>query len=238
MPTYRREARTDERGGPTREAVIDSRAVRPLWLRTVYTFDRLRFALTRLRMGRQLELEGPVSPNLRLARIRTEPGARIRLGRDVTTERQAGNHLWVQRDGTLELGEGVWLRTEHGENRLTVYPGARVSLGARTLVNGAMIVAKQEVRVGADARLAFGVRILDADLHDFDQDTPERVEPVRIGDRVWLGANVLVLRGVTIGDDVIVAAGSVVIRDLPSRVLAVGTPAAAIREIAPRHGCS
>jgi acetyltransferase-like isoleucine patch superfamily enzyme len=212
--------------------------VRALWLRTVFALDRLRFGVTRMRMGRQLDLEGPVSPNFRLSRIRTEPGARIRLGRGVTTERQEGNHLWVQRDGTLEIGEEAWLRTEHGENRLTVYPAARISIGPRALVNGAMIVAKQEVRVGADARLAFGVRVLDADLHDFDQGTPERVEPVRIGERVWLGANVLVLRGVTIGDDVVVAAGSIVIRDLPPRVLAVGTPAAPIREIAPRHGCS
>jgi maltose O-acetyltransferase len=218
--------------------VIDSGAVRVLWLRTVFALDRLRFLVTRLRLRRQLDLEGPVSPNFRLSRIRTEPGARIRLGRGVTTERQRGNHLWVQRDGTLEIGEDAWLRTEHGENRLTVYPGATISLGPRALVNGAMIVAKREVRVGADARLAFGVRVLDADLHDFDEGTPERVEPVRIGERVWLGANVLVLRGVTIGDDVVVAAGSVVIRDLPPRVLAVGTPAAPIREIGPRHGCS
>ena len=62
--------------------------------------------------------------------------------------------------------------------------------------------------------------------------------PVEIGDRVWIGADVLVLRGVRIGDDVVVAAGAIVTRDLPSRCLAMGSPAKPVRDIAPRTGCS
>ncbi len=217
--------------------MIDSRAVWVLWLRIVYSWDRLRFALHRIRFGRSLVLDGPVSPNLRLSWIRIEPGGTIRLGRGVTTERQAGNRIFVQSGGQLALGEEVWLRTDQGENRITIYPGARVELGARTLVNAAMIVSKQEVVIGEDARLACGVRIFDADLHDFDRDTPERSEPVRIGSRVWLGADVIVLRGVTIGDDTIVGAGSVVTRDLPAQTLAAGSPARPLREIASRQGC-
>jgi acetyltransferase-like isoleucine patch superfamily enzyme len=84
--------------------------------------------------------------------------------------------------------------------------------------------------------LGFGSRVFDADLHDLDSETRERVAPVRIGARCWIGANVHVLRGVTIGDDVVVGAGSVVTRDLPPRVLAVGVPARPIRAIASREG--
>ena len=55
--------------------------------------------------------------------------------------------------------------------------------------------------------------------------------PVRIGRNCWLGAGVIVLQGVTIGDNTVVGAGSVVTKDLPSNVLAVGTPARVLREI-------
>jgi maltose O-acetyltransferase len=155
----------------------------------------------------------------------------------VTTERQGGNRIFVQANGRLSLAEDVWLRTDQGENRLTVYPGARIEIGPRTLLNGAMIVAKEEVVIGADSQLAFGVRIFDSDLHDLDRDTPERREPVRIGARVWIGSDVTILRGVTIGDDTVVGSQSLVTRDLPSRVIAVGSPAKPLRSIASREGC-
>ena len=55
--------------------------------------------------------------------------------------------------------------------------------------------------------------------------------PVRIGRNCWLGAGVIVLPGVTIGDNTVVGAGSVVTKDLPSNVLAVGTPCRVVRPI-------
>ena len=57
---------------------------------------------------------------------------------------------------------------------------------------------------------------------------------VRIGRNAWLGSNVMVLRGVTIGDDTVVGAGSVVTRDLPSGVVAFGNPARIHRSLATR----
>lgn len=205
-----------------------------LWLRAVYAWDRLCFAEFRARLGHALSLEGDVSPNLRFARVRLEPGASLRVGTGFATERQPGNHLWVQTGGALVLGSCVWLRTEHGANRLTVFPGARLELGDRVLVNAAMIHAKRQVRIGSDSMLGFGSRIFDSDLHPLDTETPERIEPVEIGERVWIGSDVTVTRGVTIGDDVVVGARSVVTRDLPPRVLALGAPARPVREIAKR----
>ncbi len=56
-------------------------------------------------------------------------------------------------------------------------------------------------------------------------------KPITIGKRVWLGANVTVLPGVTIGDDAVIGAGSVVTKDIPPRTIAAGNPCKVLREI-------
>ena len=208
-----------------------------LTLRFMHACDRWRSARVRARFGTQLEIGATAGPRLHLADLRIERGARVRIGDGFTTERRRGNVIWAQESSLLALGERAWLRTEYGSNYLTLFPGARIEIGPDALINAAMLHAKQEIRIGSDLRLGFGARIFDADLHDVDSETPERSAPVRIGDRVWIGAGAIVLRGVQIGDDVVVGAGSIVTRDLPSRCLAAGAPAKPIREIASRVGC-
>ena len=56
-------------------------------------------------------------------------------------------------------------------------------------------------------------------------------KPIRIGRNCWLGAGVIVVPGVTIGENTVVGAGSVVTRDLPANVVAVGSPCRVLREI-------
>lgn len=210
----------------------------PALLRLIFAFDRARFALFRRRFGSALLAPAGTSPNLRLCELSLEPGARLELAPGFATERRAGNKIRVERDGLVQLGARTWLRTEYGPNQLTAHRGARVLVGDDAFINGGMLHAKREIRIGANFMMGFGSRVLDADLHDLDSETPERIEPVRIGDRVWIGADSLVLRGVTIGDDVVVAAGSVVTADLPPRCLAAGAPARPIRELASRVGCA
>jgi maltose O-acetyltransferase len=203
-------------------------------LRAIYAWDKLRFALWRRRFGAQLELGASVSPNLRFTDLRVEPGARVAVGRGYATERRRGNHVWVQSGGVLALGPRVWLRTECGPNYVTVAEGARIELGARCLVNGAMLHANVGIRMGDDSMIGFGSRVLDSDFHHLDIHTPERSSPVTIGERVWIASDVTVLQGVTIGDDVVIGARSVVTRDVPSGVLALGHPAKPVRSLGPR----
>ncbi len=205
-------------------------------LRAIQAYDRIRFAWFQRRWRHALTVAGEVSPHLRFARLRIEPGGRLDIAEGFATERQPGNHIWVGENARIELGPRAWLRTEHGANRLTAFPGAHVRVGRDAFINGAMLHAKASISIGDECRIAFGSRILDADLHALDSQTPERVEPVKIGDRVWIGADAIVLRGVTIGDDVVVGAGAIVTRDLPSRCLALGQPARPVRDIARRTG--
>ena len=72
-------------------------------------------------------------------------------------------------------------------------------------------------------------------LHPMDADTRnkglEYAKPIKVGNNVWFGGNVVVLPGVTIGDNTVIGAGSVVTKDIPSNVLAVGNPCKIIRNI-------
>jgi len=200
-------------------------------------YDRWKLLRLKRHFGPRLHLDAPECSAFGRTDLRIAEGGRVRIGAHSITERRRANQIWLHANAELDIGERVWLRTEYAENQLTLFPGARIRIGRHGLLNGAMLHAKTAIDIGEDARIGFGVRILDADLHDLDQQTRERAAPVCIGDRVWLAANVLVLRGVTIGDDVVVAAGSVVSRDLPARVLAAGTPARPIRPIDSRVDC-
>lgn len=72
-------------------------------------------------------------------------------------------------------------------------------------------------------------------IHPLDSKTRntfiERAEPIKVGNNVWFGGNVTVLPGVTIGDNAVIGAGSVVVKDIPANMLAVGNPCKPIREI-------
>ena len=113
--------------------------------------------------------------------------------------------------------------------------GYQTTIGARTFANwGLVSLDVATVTIGDDVQIGPGVQLLTA-THPIDpgprRDKWEAAEPIVIGDNVWLGGGVIVCPGVTIGADTVVGAGSVVVQDLPSGVVAVGSPAKVIRSI-------
>ena len=129
--------------------------------------------------------------------------------------------------GVVRIGEGVLLAHDvqlHLRDR-----GAVIDIGAGTFVNHRTeLVAHQSVRIGRDCLLAWDILVLDSDSHSVDGGA--RTAPVSIGDRVWIGCRATVLKGVTVGDGAVVAAGSVVVSDVPARTLVAGNPARVVRE--------
>jgi maltose O-acetyltransferase len=113
--------------------------------------------------------------------------------------------------------------------------GYHISIGDRTFVNfGAVFLDAAPITVGADVQIGPNVQLL-TPTHELDAERRragwEKALPVTIGDNVWLGGGVIVCPGVTIGANTVVGAGSVVTRDLPPGVLAVGNPARVVREL-------
>jgi maltose O-acetyltransferase len=116
--------------------------------------------------------------------------------------------------------------------------GTPITIGAGTFVNyDSVMLDVAPITIGAACQIATRVQLLTA-THPIDPEPRrngwEYAEPIVIGDNVWLGGGVIVCPGVTIGDDTVVGAGSVVTRDLPAGVVAVGVPARPLREIGER----
>jgi maltose O-acetyltransferase len=113
--------------------------------------------------------------------------------------------------------------------------GTYCSFGARTFANfGLVVLDVARVTIGNDVQIGPNVQLLTAS-HPLDADRRrakwEASKPIVIGDNVWLGGGVIVLPGVTIGEDSVVGAGAVVTRDVPAGVVAVGNPARIIRAL-------
>jgi len=91
--------------------------------------------------------------------------------------------------------------------------------------------ATNKIYIGQNVMFASGVKLISAN-HDFkNREEHQKDKPIIIEDNVWLGANVIVLPGVTIGRNAIIGAGSVVTKDIDANSIYVGNPARKLREI-------
>lgn len=113
--------------------------------------------------------------------------------------------------------------------------GYQIHVGERVFANfGLVCLDVARIEIGDDTRIGPGVQLL-TPTHPLEPDPRrdgwESAEPITIGRNVWLGGAVVVCPGVTIGNDTVVGAGSVVTRDLPARILAVGNPARVLRTL-------
>ena len=127
-----------------------------------------------------------------------------------------GERVWISKTFGCDCGKNIFIGDDFtGNFNLTildireVYIGNHVMIGPNTLITTVGHPLSPKARRGYMAKAA----------------------PVRIGNDVWIGGNVTILPGVTIGNNVVVAAGAVVTKDVPDNSLVVGVPARLIREI-------
>jgi acetyltransferase-like isoleucine patch superfamily enzyme len=135
----------------------------------------------------------------------------------------------------LEIGDDfkVW----SGHRKTLISGWGRMRIGDRVFVNcGTVLIAVVEITIGNDVALANEVYIMDSNSHGVEG-RPHVEAPVHIGDGTWVGARAMILPGVTLGKRVVVAAGSVVTRDVPDDVLVAGNPARVVRPLVYPAGC-
>jgi len=141
-------------------------------------------------------------------------------------------------------------------NHASVYAGCSLALvvngsaivGDFTLLNGALVMADERIEIGSHCLISWNVGIADSDFHPlepaqrlidaqavapFYKDRPPRpkleTRPVKIADNVWIGMNAIILKGVTIGENSVVAAGAVVVKSVPPNTVVAGNPAVTVK---------
>lgn len=134
-------------------------------------------------------------------------------------------------DSVLQISGHVSL---HRNTKLHLHPGASLSIGNNTYLNGAEIDCSGQMTIGKDCAIAEGMKIMDKSWHEISDYTTGWAEnadqSITIGDHVWIATNAIILPGLRLGDGCIVAAGAVVTHDVPERCLVAGVPAKVIRE--------
>ena len=136
----------------------------------------------------------------------------------------------LKKNSEISVGDRVFL---HEKVKLSAWgtdKKARIKIGSNSYIGDRTeIHAGESVTVGDGCVIAWDCNIMDRDYHKLDSET-EVYKPVSIGNHVWIGCRCIILKGVSIGDGAVIAAGSVVTRDVPPGALAGGNPARIIKE--------
>lgn len=134
--------------------------------------------------------------------------------------------------GTAIVGDRFVAEGMIAAINLKVLPGAVLAIGDDVYLNGGVsIEATHDIRIGSHVLIAPFASVIDDDSHLLQPGSQPCKGPTVIGDNVWLGRNVVVLPGVTVGDGSVVGANSVVTKDIPPRCFAAGAPAQVVRKL-------
>lgn len=176
-------------------------------------FRHLLFIVRQRRAGNRVSFSAYVKGH---ERIEMGRGCKIHADASVDASRSSG----VRFGDKVTLNRYAYVQGGNGGVRL----GDRVEINNFSIVNGT-----GGVDIGGDTLIGPGVRIISYQ-HQYARGAtiasqPVIARPIRIGRDVWLGANAIVLAGVTIGDGAVIAAGSVVREDVPAYAMVAGVPA-------------
>jgi len=153
----------------------------------------------------------------------------------------------VLNGGSIVIGDNVTLNSSNRGYHLNMYtpvklfadrPGAKIEVGQRTRIHGSCLHAYTSIVIGEKCLIAANCQIIDSSGHNLSFDnignrinTLGNGRPIVVQDCVWIGANTIILPGVTIGKGSVIGAGSIITKDIPPMVVAAGNPARVIKAV-------
>ncbi len=132
--------------------------------------------------------------------------------------------------GNISIGDGSKIWSQFTTTRLAAFKGAEIQIGKNTFINGSRIAAKNKIIIGDNIHIAPEVIIMDSDFHDTQKHDEEgQSSPIVIENNVWIATRAMILKGVHIGEGAVIAAGSIVTKNVEPYTLVAGTPAKIIK---------
>jgi acetyltransferase-like isoleucine patch superfamily enzyme len=129
---------------------------------------------------------------------------------------------WIHGQGTIKAGKDLVL---WGKSEIWAGENATILIGDHVYINGGVIISsKVKIEIGNSTLIGHQVLMFDTDFHGIDGSETKQ-GPIKIGKHVWIAARAIILKGVTIGDNAIVAAGSVVTKNVAENTIVAGNPA-------------
>ncbi|KGN79195.1 hypothetical protein HW49_07060 [Porphyromonadaceae bacterium COT-184 OH4590] len=137
------------------------------------------------------------------------------------------SYLFMAEDAILKAEDSFDI---YSGAKIYINRGAQLSLGGGYINHNVNISCFKKIEIGKGVVIGENVTIRDSDNHNIVGSTKAFTQPIKIGNHVWIGLNVTILKDVTIGDGAIIAAGSVVTKDVPPHSIVAGVPAKVIKD--------
>lgn len=162
---------------------------------------------------------------------------RVKIGKNPTYRGKVNFRVWLESE--ISIGDNCLFYNSHNDNWIGIYcpciistltKGAKLEIGDNCGMSGTVVGCAKHIKIGNNVRCGANTLITDTDWHTDDPRTGKNKEVI-IEDNVWLGYGVKVLKGVHIGENSVIGAGSIVTRDIPANVIAAGNPCKVVKQI-------
>lgn len=156
-------------------------------------------------------------------------------------------YIYISRKGNCNIGRNFSVTSSllssisggYVKSRIEVRSGASLDIGQNVGISGVTIFCSDSILIGNNTKIGFGTHIYDTDFHSLNpiirasskDSLMAKKQSIKIGKNVFIGTQCLILKGVVIGDNSVIAAGSVVSRDIPANEIWGGNPVAFIKKV-------